>query len=150
MALATNTAISFTVPAVPVAQPRQRHRAAMINGKPISMNYTPRDGTIQTFKATCAMAARAVYQGPPLQGPIWLEVDFVFPRTCNQIWKTKSMPRLRHAKKPDRENCEKALLDALTGILFVDDCQVCDGPVRKWIASGDEQPHVEVTIRCLD
>jgi Holliday junction resolvase RusA-like endonuclease len=71
---------------------------------------------------------------------------FVFPRTKSQIWKSRPMPRIWHAKKPDRDNCDKAVLDALSGLLWLDDSQVCSGTIEKWIAAGDEQPHVVVTV----
>lgn len=56
------------------------------------------------------------------------------------------MPRLPHAKKPDRDNLDKAYLDALRGLLWIDDAQICDGRIEKWIAAGDEQPHVLITV----
>jgi Holliday junction resolvase RusA-like endonuclease len=140
-------AITFTVPAVPVAQPRQRHR--IIPGRNFVQNYTPVKHKVNDFKATVRMAAAEAYNGAPLDGPLKLTAGFVFPRPSRLIWKTRAMPRSPHFSKPDRDNCEKSLLDALKGTLFVDDAQVCDGPVVKCYAAGDEQPHVEVTIESL-
>jgi hypothetical protein len=34
----------------------------------------------------------------------------------------------------------------LTGILWIDDCQLVDVTMRKLIASGDEQAHCEVAL----
>ena len=79
-----------------------------------------------------------------------MDVEFVFPRPGVMVWKKKPMPRVRHTKKPDRDNLEKALMDALKGIVWIDDAQVCDGSIRKWIAAGDEQPGVHVVIRQLE
>lgn len=104
---------------------------------------------IAAFKATVRMAAQDAYRGAPLSGPLRMSIVFVFPRTSQQIWKTRPMPRLRHAKTPDRDNCEKAVMDALREIVFVDDAQVCCGEVEKWIAAGDEQPHVEIAIEAV-
>lgn len=145
------TTISFIVPAVPVAQPRAV--ATNIHGH--ARVYEPR--TVKTatgrqphpiaeFKAAVKMAARQAYSGPPLDCPLIVDVTFVFPRPAGLFWKTKPMPRLPHAKKPDRDNCDKAVLDALKGLCWVDDCQACSGRIEKWIASGSEQPHVEVRI----
>ena len=139
----TGEAIAFTVPAVPVAQPRQRH--AMIAGH--VRNYTPKNDPVNTFKAAAQMALRQAYQGPPLTGPIRLDVVYVFPRPKSMIWKSKPMPRERHTKKPDRDNVEKALKDSLSKLAWVDDSQVWCGEPQKWIAAGGEQPHVEVVIR---
>lgn len=143
--------ITITVPAIPMAQPRQKQRVVKTKaGKVFAQNYTPRDAPVMNFKATVRMAAAAAYQGPPLDGPLRCDAVFVFPRTSAQVWKTKPMPRLWHWKKPDRDNIDKAIMDALSGLVWVDDAQVCDGRIRKVIASGDEQPHVEITITPLE
>lgn len=38
----------------------------------------------------------------------------------------------------------------LKGLAWIDDAQVCAGYIEKWIAAGDEQPHVWMRIRSLD
>lgn len=138
--------ISFTVPCVPVSQPRQRHRIQKTAVGAFVRNYTPAKHRVNDFKATVRLAAAQAYSGPPLTGPLSLTAVFVFPRPSRLLWKKRPMPRLPHSVKPDRDNCEKALLDALKGTLFVDDAQVCDGPIQKCYAAGDEQPHVEVVV----
>lgn len=85
-----------------------------------------------------------------MDGPFYVHLKFVFPRPKSMVWKTKEMSRIWHTKKPDRDNLEKAVLDALTGIFWVDDCQVCAGRVEKWIASGDESEGVFVSILVLE
>lgn len=141
-----STELTIYVPAIPIAQPRQRHRGFVSGGRVITQNYTPAKAPVQAFKATVRMAASEAYQGPPLQGPLRVEAECVFPRTKGQTWKRRLMPRLWHVKKPDAENVYKAILDALSGQLFVDDCQVCEVGIRKCIASGDEQPHVVIRV----
>lgn len=145
------TPIVFCVPAVPVAQPRQRHRivSTKLGGTFVS-NYTPTKAPVNAFKATVRLAAATTHYGRPLEGPLRLDAEFVFPRPSNLRWKRRAMPRQRHWKKPDRDNCEKALLDAMRGLMFLDDAQVCDGSIQKWIAAGDEQPHVKVTLTILE
>jgi len=134
-------AIEFTVPAVPVAQPRPR---AAMRGAHACVYH--KAGPVDAFKASVRLAASQAFSGSPLAGPLRVDAEFVFPRTKAQTWKRKPMPRIPHAKKPDRDNLDKALLDSLTGLLWVDDAQVCDGRITKWIAAGDEQPHVLVTV----
>jgi Holliday junction resolvase RusA-like endonuclease len=144
--------IKIVVPAIPVAQPRAK---ASTFGGHVKM-YTPTsiknaDGSrkphpIAAFKATVRMAFRDAYKGPPLSGALRCDCLFVMPRPKNLIWKTRSMPRLPHVAKPDRDNLDKAVLDALKGLAWIDDCQVCQGAIDKFIASGYEQPHVVITI----
>lgn len=138
--------IQFTVPAVPVAQPRQRHRIATINGRAMAMNYTPAKDPVNAFKATVRMAAAEAMTGPPLNGPLRVDMAFVFPRQKSKVWKSKPMPRYPHVQKPDRDNLAKSAQDCLNGLAWVDDAQICAGEIEKWHASGDEQPHVLITI----
>jgi Holliday junction resolvase RusA-like endonuclease len=52
--------------------------------------------------------------------------------------------------KPDRDNLEKALLDALTGLLWIDDAQVCAGEPRKRYTAPGESPGAVVVVELLD
>lgn len=143
--------IEFIVPAIPIAQPRQRTRVIQSNGKAFASNYTPKTAPVNTFKATVRMAAAKVFADrSPILGPIAIEVLFVMPRPKNQFWKSKPMPRSLHTKKPDVDNIFKAVSDALTGLLWLDDSQICDCKLRKMVAAGDEQPHVAIRLTVLD
>jgi len=142
--------IEFNVPAIPKAQPRQRHRVVMSGGRAFASNYTPTRDPVNAFKASVQHAAASAHHGAPLEGPLRMSVVFVFPRPKGMVWKTKPMPRAWHTPKPDRDNLMKSLQDALNGLLFKDDSQICSGPIEKFIAAGDEQPHVEVIVETLD
>lgn len=141
--------IRFTVPSIPIAQPRQRHRVAFAGGKAFARNYTPANAPVNFFKAAVQMAAAKAYSGPPLAGPLCVDLTFVFPRPKSKVWKKRDMPRLWHTGKPDRDNIIKSFQDALNGLLWVDDAQICAGEVFKYVASGEEQPHVEVRVLIL-
>jgi len=147
--------MTIRVPAIPVAQPRTKATAFAGRARVYDVtSIKSADGTrkphpIVVFKATVRLAAEREYQGPPLTGPLRVDIVAVFPRPANRTWKTKPMPRERHIKKPDRDNLDKAVLDALNGLAWVDDCQICAGGIEKWIAAGDEQPHVVITIEEL-
>lgn len=141
--------ISFRVNAVPVAQPRQRHRVLTVGGRTFAQNYVPAKHPVQDFKASVRMAASAAHSGAPIEGPIFLRAVFVFPRPKRLIWKSRAMPRERHASKPDVDNALKSVKDALTGLLWRDDAQVCSVKASKWYASGDESPRVEISIEAL-
>jgi Holliday junction resolvase RusA-like endonuclease len=141
--------IEITVPGVPIAQPRQRHRIASGAGGQFVKNYTPGDHPVRDFKAAIRRAV-AEQCSTVWRGPVRVDWVAVFPRPAGKIWKRRPMPRLPHTAKPDRDNLDKAILDALTGTMLADDKQVFCGSVCKWIASGDEQPHVLITISQVD
>lgn len=143
--------IQFEVPAIPVAQPRQRHRAVVLkSGRTIVTNYTPRTAPVNAFKATVRLAFRRAWPGTPLDGPISLQLDFRLPRPRAKIWKRKPMPSYPHTSKPDIENLCKAVMDALTGLAWRDDSQVWSLHATKQVCSGDESPGVAVCIRCSE
>lgn len=139
--------IHFTVPAVPVPQPRAR--ATTANGH-ARMYEAKGDHAIHAFKSSVRMAAAQVFAGAPLDCPLSVSIRFVFPRPSAMRWKRREMPRCRHTKdRGDVDNCLKAVLDALNARVWRDDCLVCEAHVEKWIASGHEQPHVDILIQQL-
>jgi Holliday junction resolvase RusA-like endonuclease len=137
--------VSFFVPGLPVAQPRQRHRK--IPGQSFVHNYTPTKHPVSAFKATIKLAASAKWNAaPPMVGPVRLSLVFYFPRPISQTRKRGNSASWK-TTKPDWDNLGKAVSDALNGVLWVDDAQLCDTRVSKWICGDGEAPgvHVEVT-----
>ena len=114
--------LELRVPAVPVAQPRVR--AAARFGK--ATMYTPTkikaaDGTkkdhpIVAFKATVRMAFERKFSGSPFVAPLRVDCCFVMPRPQKLMRKSDPPGRIPHAQKPDRDNLDKAVLDALKGL----------------------------------
>lgn len=148
------TLLYISIPTAPVAQPRVK--AASRGGK--AMVYTPtrigkkgnrRQHPIIEFKGKVKAAVAAAWNRLPVTGPVRVDAVFVFRRASKYQWKTRPMPRLPHTQKPDRDNVDKAILDALSGLVWKDDYQVCSGQIEKWIAAGDEQPHVELRISVM-
>lgn len=138
--------IEFSVPSIPVAQPRQRHRVIQSAGRAFASNYTPKDSPVNAFKAAVQLAAvNALGSSPPLDCPIRMDVVFVFPRPAN-VRKKDGNGRLPHTGKPDRDNLLKSLQDSMNGIAYRDDSLIYDGRVTKFKASSEEGPHVEVRI----
>lgn len=142
--------ITFTVPAIPVAQPRQRHRVLTAGGRTFAQNYTPAKHPVNAFKAAVQLAARQAYTGPPIEGPVSLAMTAIFPRPKRLMWKSRTMLCEWHTTKPDADNVVKAVKDALSGLLWRDDCQVCQLIVDKWIAGGDDQPGVVIQVEKLN
>ena len=52
--------------------------------------------------------------------------------------------KIRHTKKIDADNLAKACLDALNGIAYYDDSQICSLRVSKWYS---DIPRVEIEIK---
>lgn len=152
--------ITFTVPCVPVAQPRQRHRIIQAHGRTFAQNYTPANSPVNAFKAACQLAATQAFTGAPLDEPLFAKLVFVMPRGSKPGWikrdsswsaAWKAGSRVPYSSpRNDRDNLMKSVQDALNGLLYRDDGLLCAGPVEKWIASQHEQPHCEITIQPLE
>jgi Holliday junction resolvase RusA-like endonuclease len=103
---------TFTIPGVPVAKARAR----VVDGRA----YTPE----KTRAAESEVQFYATASHVPLieSGPIWLALVFVFP--WPKSWPKKRRPQF-HTVKPDASNLLKLVEDALNGICWRDDSQVC-------------------------
>lgn len=128
--------------AVPIAQPRQR--VARIAG--IARNYTPANAPIHTWKAAVQMAWQSEVASAPLDGPVWVELQFVMPRPK----KLKLGQRVWFNRKPDIDNLIKSALDALNGMAWRDDSQVVHVHAVKQYASSEEQPHAIISVHSLE
>lgn len=69
------------------------------------------------------------YYEMPMTAAVFMDLTFFLP-------KPKTVKRLLPFVKPDSDKLTRAVFDALTGVAYVDDCQVTDYAVRK--RYGDE------------
>lgn len=134
----------FEVDGVPKAQPRAK---ATRRGSHAAV-YDP--GTADGWKALVAHASIEHRPRQPLAGPVSVAIDLYFPRPKRLLRRCDPDGLVRHVAKPDRDNCEKAILDALTNAgWWCDDAQVCAGQVRKWYHRRDGRPGAQIVIEEL-
>lgn len=160
--------ISFFVSGEPKAQ--QRARSFVLRGRggkpiltkdgqPIIRVHDP--ATAEGWKSAIAQAAKEFVPMPPLQGPLRMDIEFRFPRPKDHFrsnGELKPSAPVWHTKKPDRDNCEKAVTDALKTLgMFCDDCQICGGEVTKRYATSSlangtfgDSPGAVITITPLE
>jgi Holliday junction resolvase RusA-like endonuclease len=74
--------------------------------------------------------------------PVALEIRFCFLKPASVTAKRKQM-----VVRPDADKCLRSTLDALTGILYLDDAQVVEITTRKQYGA---QARVDITARILD
>jgi Holliday junction resolvase RusA-like endonuclease len=104
--------IKFNLPVMPVAQGRPRFTRRGIA-------YTP--AKTRKAKEEIRALVKAAYKGEPLTCALNVELVFNFPKSKNLI---KRYGHTYHTKKPDLDNLTKLVLDALNGVLWVDDAQI--------------------------
>ena len=138
--------ISLFVPGLPVAQPRAR--AVSFRGH--ARMYNP--GTANEWKACVIHALRGNAGLFPAGIPLRCDLTFWLPRPKSHFGSGKNAQKLkpsaptRPTGKPDRDNLDKAVCDAITSAgVWVDDSQVTDGRIRKrYCLNG--QPGCEIVI----
>lgn len=136
--------VTFEVASVPKGQPRVR---ATTFGRHARM-YTP--GTARPFKDAVAHAALATeLRGRmPMRNPTAVWTVCFMPRPKRLLTKrTAGLRDVPCIAKPDRDNLDKAVLDALVnaGILH-DDSIVFDGGVRKVYADAGDAPRAVIRV----
>jgi Holliday junction resolvase RusA-like endonuclease len=125
--------------------------------------FLKKDGTIAVRDACKRnkpwrerVACFALKEGAPLlSGPLWVVVTFVMPRpqghlgTGRNLGKLRpSAPRLCHTNQPDATKLWRAAEDALTGILWHDDSQICEQWVSKHYTTGQHpKPGMLLQVR---
>lgn len=92
------------------------------------------------------------YNGPLLTGPVIMRYEFRFPRPKNHYRTGNNAHLMReaapnwHTIKPDLTKIIRSTEDALTGIVWQDDSQVCKRSESKRYCRGEERPGVTMFI----
>lgn len=134
-------AVTFTIPCAPVAKARAR---VTRNG-----TYTPKK--TRTFEQTARLLGRAAMgRLNPTGDAVTLQMVAFIP--VPKAWaKQKRACALAGlilpTSRPDLDNYEKAITDALNGICYEDDSQICDVIKSKRYSAN---PRVHVSVHPLN
>lgn len=148
-----STELSFTVAGLPV--PSGSRRVLPVRRQDGRQTYRlVADKRAGDWIATVRCKAQEVMVGEaPWDGPIRVELEFRFPRPlAHYRGGRRGEGRLRAdapqlvLKRPDLDKLCRAVLDALTGVCWLDDCQVAWLTARKWY---HEAPSVFVRLQRL-
>ena len=97
----------------------------------VKMEYMMAHDNLEPFPADTALS-------------VTIEVYLSIPKTTSKKKREQMLNgEIRPTKKPDTDNCIKAVLDSLNGVAFQDDKSVVEIIARKYYA---EVPRVEVWI----
>jgi len=139
------TSLSFFVPGIPV--PQGSKRAFVIRDKsgrhrPV---LTESAKGLPQWRATIALAGRqALLKG---EEGNWFSKNALLVRLAFYLPRPASLPKkVQHpVKRPDLDKLTRAVLDALTGIVWIDDSQITRLEVEKAYAH-DGQAGVAVVV----
>lgn len=127
----------------PVATPRPRARAIRTYSEKkrkhvwIAQVYNTTDA--DGWKQRITAFGHRHQPDHPIDGPVRVDIEFRLPRPQRLMRKCDPEGPVPCFAKPDRDNLEKAVLDAMTKAgWWKDDGQVCAGQVRKMYAGKRE------------
>lgn len=114
-----------------------------------TMNDNPKTAGWASTIANCAALElqRAEHRGLVFDAGVELEACFHLPRPQALLTKSKAGRVFPHTKKPDLDKLARAVKDALTRVVWLDDSQVTDLFVHKRYCSAGEFPRVEIVVR---
>lgn len=87
---------------------------------------------------------RKQYYHQPIQGPVHLDLVFVFNRP------TKPKHDHWHMVRPDLDNLIKAITDAANGLLWEDDSQIAELTASKKYSKPGLSPRILLSFRSID
>ena len=113
------------IPIKPMGAPRPR----------VTRNGTYNDLKYTNYKKAIALISNSKFKIPS-NAPFFMKLDFFFeiPKSWS---KAKKESAKWHVFKPDSDNLAKGVKDALNGIAYVDDAQVCFLQIRKQYAQSE-------------
>jgi crossover junction endodeoxyribonuclease RusA len=132
----TSWVFRLFVPGRPAPQGSKRHV-----GRGILVESSK---AVAPWRTTVAWHASQAFTAAPLQGALVVQFEFVMPRPTS-LPKTKATPA--SVKRPDLDKLARAVMDALSDVVWGDDSQVVDLHATKRYAERDEQPGVQIVVR---
>ncbi len=110
-------------------------------------NYDPSATDKRDFLRMVAASAPR----PPVTGPLRVDVFLFWPYRKGDYRTGKYARQLKPGVSPwkdtgkDRDNCDKLVLDALTGTFWINDSQVADGRIVKRYTEGKSRTEIYIT-----
>lgn len=135
--------INFTVSGIPVGKGRPKF--STINSH--AMAYTPtKTANYETLvKLSYQQQCSGVMYDKDIPLSVYISAYFPIPKSTSKKKHQQMIDGvIRHTKKPDTDNIVKACLDALNGIAFYDDSQVCELIIAKYYS---DSPRVDISIK---
>jgi len=99
----------------------------------VTKNGTYNNADYTTYKSVIAHTFKSIHGNKKSTNPIAMKIDFFFeiPKSWS---KKKKESASWHISRPDTDNLVKGVKDALNGIAYKDDSQVCYLQARKQYA----------------
>jgi Holliday junction resolvase RusA-like endonuclease len=135
--------VSFFVPGIPATQ--GSHKAFIVKGeggKPRAAVTAVSGKSLNDWRAMVRLCASQAWSGPPVSCGVRMTLAFRFARPPSVTQRKRPV----HSVKPDVDKLTRAVFDALTGVVYHDDSQVCrlDGVDKRY--SPTPGLHVSISL----
>lgn len=138
--------IAFIVPGTPIAQGRPKFST---HGG-FARAYDPKKSKVgKNLVKMCAAEAMRKNHEEPLEGPIYMKVQFGIEMPKSQARKRIPRPRIWRVKKPDLDNLVKLIKDGCSKVVFLDDNQIVKLSAEKIQCRQGEPPFTKVVFTSL-
>ena len=124
--------LSLTIPMQPIPKARPR-----VVGK---HTYTPK--RTKDAEAIVATHVSSKYKGEILPDPIGVSIIFIHKRPKN----LKGTDRVPKSTRPDGDNLVKLVTDAIEGVVYRNDGQICYWHIEDWYGKPKESPFVDLKV----
>jgi len=142
--------MEFMVHGMPIAQGSKR--AITSRGRTFMVDDNKEN--LRPWRQEIAQVAAEAMDGDGVwSGPIFVRIMFFLPRPRGHFGKGRNEERLRPTApiaphtKPDVDKLVRAVLDALTGVVFHDDAQVVDLFATKVYSDHQRYPGAMVEVK---
>lgn len=126
--------LQMFVPGRPAPQGSKRHVG---NGILVESSKA-----VAPWRTTLAWHAAQLYHAPLLDTPLAVQIEFVMPRPASCPKRTTPAA----TKRPDIDKLARAVLDALSGVVWRDDSLIVDLHPTKRLAEPGEQPGARIRV----
>lgn len=144
-----NAKIEFFVPGIPKTAGSKRPIRNKHTGKIVVIDSCEKG---PDWKADIKAFAHKIYEDELWQGAVALNLVFFLPRPKSHYGTGRKANQLKpgmaltpHTKRPDIDKLSRAVLDALTGVIWKDDAQIFKKDCRK-IYSAKPGVHISIDL----
>lgn len=142
-------ALLFSMSGLPRGQGRPRATVRKAGKRAFATVYKAKED--RQYETSIAAVARGVMgDRPPLTGALSVSMRFRMPIPASATKARRAAMaagEVPHTSKPDGSNMQKAVEDAMSGVVFTDDSQIVRG---FWSKIYSDNPGVDVRIAPLE
>lgn len=138
--------VTFTVPGLPAPQGSKKAFRAPKSGKIL---ITENSKFVGPWRDRVALAAHMVWNGAPVltEVPVKVRVEYVLKRATGTPKTRPTPPAIKN--NGDIDKLDRAIFDAITGVIIADDKLVIESHSTKRIAEIGEATGAVITIEEL-